>query len=53
MEATIVAIMINEINNQDTVKSSPFIETFSLKQGINKLVHKGYKKTYGGMLQLQ
>ena len=32
MGATIMAIMINEINNQDTVKRKQFMERFSLKQ---------------------
>ena len=31
MEATMMAIMI-EINNQDTVKRSHFLETFSLRR---------------------
>ena len=52
MEATIVEIMINEINNQGTVKRLSFMETFSLKQGINKLGHKGYKSICGEMLRL-
>ena len=52
MEATIVEIMINLINNQDTVKMPSFIETFSFKQGINKFGWKGYKATYGEMIQI-
>ena len=52
MEAKIKAIMINEINEQDKVKSSPFMETFSLKQVIEKFGQKGYEATYGETLQL-
>ena len=42
MEAKIKAIMINEINEQETVKSSPSMETFSLKQVIEKFGQKGH-----------
>ena len=52
MEATIMAIIMNEINNQDTVNRSSFMEIFSLKLGINKFGQKGYKSTYGEMLQI-
>ena len=52
MEATIMAIMINEINNQDTVNMSSFMETFSLKQGMKKFIQKVYESIYGQMLQL-
>ena len=44
--------MINEINNQNKVKRSSFMETFSLNQGINKFGQKLYKATYGEILQL-
>ena len=40
IEATIMAIMINEINNQDTVKRSSYMKKFSLKQGINIFFRK-------------
>ena len=53
MEATIMAIMINEINNQYTVKSSLSMETFSFKPVLNKSGQKGYTATYGEMLQLR
>ena len=46
MEETIIAIMINEINNQDTVNRSSFMEKFSLKQGINKFGQKVHEATY-------
>ena len=39
-EATIIAIIINESNNQYTVKRSSLMETFILKQGINKFGQK-------------
>ena len=52
MEATIVEIMMYKINNQDTVKRSSFMETFSLKLGINKFCQKGYKSTCGEILQI-
>ena len=42
IEATIMEIMMNEINNQNTVKRSSFMEIFFLKQGINKFVQRGY-----------
>ena len=45
MEATLMSIMINEINNQDTVKRKQFMEKFSLKQEINNFFQKGYKAT--------
>ena len=45
METTMMEILINEINNQDTVKSSSFIKIFSLKQGINKFGHKVQEAT--------
>ena len=47
-----MTIMINEIYNQDTVKSSLFMETFSLKQVINKFGQKEYEATYGEIIQL-
>ena len=47
MEAKIMEIMINQINNQDTVKSSLFMETLSLKRVINKFGQKSYEATYG------
>ena len=40
-EEKIMEMMINEINNEDTVKRSLFMETFSLQQGINKFGQKG------------
>ena len=43
MGATIMAIMINEINNQDTVKRKQFMERFSLKQGKINFVKKDTK----------
>ena len=52
MEATIMVIIINETNNQDTAKRSSFMETFSLKQTINKFSQKGYESTYGESIQL-
>ena len=48
-----MAIMINKINKQDAMKMSLFMETFSIKQGIKKFGQKGYKETYGEMLQLR
>ena len=45
-------IMINEINNQDTLKRSSLMATFSLKLGIKKFGLKGYKATYGEIQQL-
>ena len=41
MEATIMTILINEINNQDTGKRSSFMEKFSLKLVINTFSQKG------------
>ena len=43
---------INEINSQYKVKRSSFMETFSLKQRINKFGQEGYKATYDEMIQL-
>ena len=43
MEATIMAIMKNESNNQYTVKRSSLMETFILKQGINKFGQKIFR----------
>ena len=40
VEATIMKIMINGINNQYTVKRSLFLEIVSLRQGVNKFGHK-------------
>ena len=45
-------IMINEINNEDTVKMSLFLETCNLKQIIQIICKIGYKATYGEMMQL-
>ena len=39
-ESEMMAITINEINNQDTVKRSSFIETLGLKQEIKKFGQK-------------
>ena len=52
MEATAMYILINEINNQDTVNISSFIKIFGLKQGINKFGQKVYEEAYGEILQL-
>ena len=52
MEAKIMSIIMNEINNQDTVKRSSFTETFNLKQEIMKLGQKGYEEIYGEMLHI-
>ena len=52
MGETTMTIMINEINNQDTVNSLSFMETFSFKQGIRKFGQKRYESIYGEMLQL-
>ena len=52
MEAKIMVITINEINNKYTVKRSSFMETFSLKQGIKKFGQKGYKVTYHEIIYL-
>ena len=52
MEETIIAIMINEINNQDTVNRSSFMEKFSLKQVIKKIFRKGYEATCNEMIQI-
>ena len=52
MESTIMPIMINGINNQDTLRRSQFMEIFSLKQVIRKFGQKGYEATYGEMLKL-
>ena len=40
MGATIMSIIINEINNQDTVKRKQFMERFSLKEGKINFVNK-------------
>ena len=45
-------MIINEINNQDTVKRSSLMTTFSLKQGIKKFGQKGFKAIHGEMLHL-
>ena len=52
MEEKIMSVMINKINNQNIVKSSSFIETFSLKQGITKFGQKWYKATYSEIIQI-
>ena len=39
-------IIINGINNQETVKKSSFIETSSLKQVIKNFGQKLYEETY-------
>ena len=52
MVERIVSIIINKINNQDIVKRSSLMETFSLEQGIKRFVNKGYEATYGEMLQI-
>ena len=51
-EQKMMVKMINEINNQDTLKRSSFMEKFSLKQGINKFGQQVYEAAYGKMLQL-
>ena len=50
MEATITEIIINETNNQDTVKRSSFMRIFILKQRIRKFDQKVYEETYGEIL---
>ena len=35
-EAVVMAVFINEMNNQTTEKKKSFLETYSLKQGIKK-----------------
>ena len=51
-EAVIMAIFINEMNNQTTEIKKSFLETYSLKQGIKKFGEKGYNAAFGEMLQL-
>ena len=51
-ESKTMTIMINEINNQDSVKRSSLMVTFSLKQVIKKFGQKGYEATYGEMLHI-
>ena len=45
MEETIMAIINNKTNNHDKMKSSSFMETFSLKQVVNKFC-TGLKCSY-------
>ena len=52
MEAKSTEIIINEINNKDTVKRSLSMETFSLKQEMKKFAQKRYEATYGEIIQL-
>ena len=51
-EAVVMAIFINEMNNQTTERKKSFLETYSLKQGIKKFGEKGYNAAFGEMLQL-
>ena len=51
-EATVMAIFINKMNNQDVKKRMSFLETYSLKQGIRKFGEKGYNAAFAEMLQL-
>ena len=44
--------MINETNNQDTVKTSSFLEIFSLRQGINNFGQKVHEVTFGIIPQI-
>ena len=48
----VLAIMTNEINNQDTVERLSFMEKFSLKQVIKKFFRKGYEATCNEMIQI-
>ena len=52
MDTTTMSIIINEINNQDTVKRSSFMEKFSLKLVINTFSQKGQEETNIEMLHI-
>ena len=53
MEASLMVIIIDEINNQDTVNNSSFMGTFSEKQRMKKFGQKGYKETYDEIMHLR
>ena len=48
----LIANVIKDLNDKAKVKGTSFVETYTLKKGLNKFGDQGYEASHGEMKQL-